>query len=469
MTEVLAIPLADDLPTPNARKTCALSIWLIQAQRLPVEVLVPARDRIAYALRRGLDGELGKEGKKGSASDGLKAIHDLCVYQPSTFVPAFIDLLPSILSNLLAPTLALRTQACHALGGFVIGCTSIPQSYLHTRISSHVATYLTTMPPVNKNASPVKTSPDPPIVRTLRTTLGATEPLHVAQGPVWALSVIASLVVLLGPALCSDVKLTRVISALLALSMQHKKSSVRALGCLMWRCVSWVYFQPALPGDEDGESEVDQEQGNSPIRAKQAAVRETYWKLVKSVVDLSAGVATIAGLVGDESNGDDGLRRTLVLLKLMIVKGGQTCSDAIETVKRLVSLETSDTEWNTSKLIPHSLFSAIPGLLTVEFKGLVHAVRPIFDQTPTFEDIRSLTREEISKDWVFEGLVEIWRDALGCLEMFDEAETPVRIPPTPHRRLQADDVVIFNKGGDRCGLGWFVKGQYRSSSRFVPS
>ena len=69
---MLAIPLADDLPTPNARKTCALSIWLIQSQRLPSEVLVLAKDRIAYALRRGIEGELGKEGKKGSANDGLK-------------------------------------------------------------------------------------------------------------------------------------------------------------------------------------------------------------------------------------------------------------------------------------------------------------------------------------------------------------------------------------------------------------
>lgn len=72
LTGVLAIPLAPELPTPNSRKTYALSIWLLQVQRLPAEVLQPAKDRIAYALRRGMEGELGKEGKKGSASDGLK-------------------------------------------------------------------------------------------------------------------------------------------------------------------------------------------------------------------------------------------------------------------------------------------------------------------------------------------------------------------------------------------------------------
>lgn len=73
LTEVLAIPTADILPTPNARKTCALAIWVIQVQRLSRNILQPLSMRIAHVIRRGIDGELGKEGKKGSASDGLKA------------------------------------------------------------------------------------------------------------------------------------------------------------------------------------------------------------------------------------------------------------------------------------------------------------------------------------------------------------------------------------------------------------
>lgn len=72
LTEVLAIPTAEILPTPNARKTCALAIWVIQVQRLSRTVLQPLSIRIAHVIRRGIDGELGKEGKKGSVSDGLK-------------------------------------------------------------------------------------------------------------------------------------------------------------------------------------------------------------------------------------------------------------------------------------------------------------------------------------------------------------------------------------------------------------
>jgi hypothetical protein len=72
LAQVLAIPMASELPTPNARRTCALSIWLLQVQRLPSEVLVPAAESITSALQRGIEGELGKEGKKGSICDGLK-------------------------------------------------------------------------------------------------------------------------------------------------------------------------------------------------------------------------------------------------------------------------------------------------------------------------------------------------------------------------------------------------------------
>jgi hypothetical protein len=41
VAQLLAIPLAPELPTPNSRKICALVIWLL-ALRLPADVLAPA-------------------------------------------------------------------------------------------------------------------------------------------------------------------------------------------------------------------------------------------------------------------------------------------------------------------------------------------------------------------------------------------------------------------------------------------
>ncbi|KIN99598.1 hypothetical protein M404DRAFT_1004540 [Pisolithus tinctorius Marx 270] len=426
LTHVLAIPMAEALPTPNARKTCALSIWLLQVQRLPEEVLLPARDRIAFALRRGMEGELGKEGKKGSACDGLKAIHDLSLYQPSTFVPAFVELLPSILSNLLAPTLTLRTQACHALGGFVLGVIALPPSVLHTRISNTVAAFLTT-----SAASPPRTTktgntskPEPLIVRTLRSTLNASDPTHVAHGPVWALSVLACFIVLLGPKLCTDIQLTRIVSALLTLAIRNKKSSVRALGCLLWRCITWAYMRPPL------RSELNAELDNEGVGMQDEDIqlaRENFWKLIRSVVDMGVGVSTVAALITDELDDEDRLRKAIELVKGMIQKGSQACEDGMEITRIFVSFENTGQSWTLNKLLPHSLFSSNPGLLTAEYNGLSNVVRPIFDECPQLTDVRSLTREELSRDWVFDELIELWKIALISLRMTEKYALPLEI------------------------------------------
>lgn len=424
LTQVLAIPMSDDLPTPNARKTCALSIWLLQNQRLPSEVLWPAKDRIAYALRRGIEGELGKEGKKGSVNDGLKAIHELAIFQPATFLPAFLPLMPSILSNLLAPTLALRTQASHALGGLVIGLISLPVTpithTMHGRISETVSDFLTapTSPTKSKLSSPSK---DPVIIRTLRTTLQATDPQQAAQGPVWALTVLASLIVLLGSRLYTDLRLSKNITALLSLTMRHKKSSIRGLGCLVWRCFTWVWFQRPFADEDDGEG----------CEEKSQQTRETYWRVVKSCVDVGAGVATIAALLHDDTNMEDEdatFRRVLEVMKCMIKKGGQTCGEAMDILKNFVTFDPSvESDWTHNKLLPHSLFSALPGVLTAEYKSLVGAVKPIFEQCPQLEDVRALTREEVAKGWLFDELVEIWRKGLAHLELPEDCGTPVEV------------------------------------------
>jgi hypothetical protein len=64
VTRTLAILLATKLLTPDGRNICTLAIWLLQTQRLPANVLAPAKDRIAYSLRRAIEGKLGKEGKR---------------------------------------------------------------------------------------------------------------------------------------------------------------------------------------------------------------------------------------------------------------------------------------------------------------------------------------------------------------------------------------------------------------------
>ncbi|KAF8630008.1 hypothetical protein AX15_003157 [Amanita polypyramis BW_CC] len=480
LTQVLAIPLAPQLPTINARKTCALVVWLIQSQRLPRDVLAPAADRIAAALRRAIDGELGKEGKKGSVSDGLRAIHDLCAYQPVIFVKAFAPVLPFILQNLLASTLALRVQACQALGGIVAGANRaiVRKGLAHARFSRLVRLFLTHVPNKKKEQSNTQgtvvpsTPREPLIIRTLRLTLEATEPLHSAQGPVWALNVLANLIALLGPILIEDHALRRTVSSLLSLGLRHPKSSVRALTCIVWRPLVWAWFQPSFTLDIIWEDILENLQGEASLtederRLERKVARErdiemgkdSFWKLLTSVVECQTGIVTIAALLGADSSNDDyeggkqahmddNIRRVFSLLKLMIAKGGATCQDAAEVIKQLVNFEQPSEQWHVNMLLPRSLFSATSNLLSVEFKSLSTTVRSALERSVGLEVIKSLTREDLAKDWVFEGVIEVWKEVVSSLEIMDGGKSPATDILDPWDALIKANVGYSQDAGD---------------------
>ncbi|KAL4251214.1 hypothetical protein ABKN59_006305 [Abortiporus biennis] len=482
LTAVLAIPMADTLPTPNARKTCALSIWFLQVQRLPAEVLEPAKDRIAYVIRRGIEGELGKEGKKGSVSDGLKAIHDLSITYPAIFVPAFANILPSLFGGLLAPTLVMRSQACHALGGFAFASASLPNSATHRNIADYVIAFLTTPP----SGSPSKTkSLDPAddalIVRTLRTILKAQEPIQAAQGPVWAFCVLASLVIMLRSEVFGNEKIMKLLIGLFTVGMRHKKSSVRALGCVVWSCVTWAYFQPCLPPtpkyvsdegeDEKDEGEVEEEDDPEGYYAQRL---KSGWSVVQSICDMGAGVALIGALLAPDmpfhESEHSRLRRALNMLSTMSKKGGQTCQDALELVAQLTStfLDASVTAstpassctlaWEPMRLLAPSLFDNNPGLLTADWTTLANTIRPIVvKECICYSEVRSLTEEELGLDWVFNGLVNVWKDGLRNLRIFWGCrELPGEVEDVWKGLLKANALSMLDKE-DETGLQKFAE------------
>jgi hypothetical protein len=269
----------------------------------------------------------------------------------------------------------------------------------------------------------------------------------------------------------ANTKLTRVISVLLGAAMKHPRSTVRAIGCMMWRCVIWVYFQDKLPSldDDEGESEVegDIEKG---VTGGAGKAKELWWKVVTHIVQLNTGVCTIAALLNSSSDQDreDGdvdvdepLQRTLEVLQHMLVKPiPNMVPDVLETLKRLLGVsfsnisehaepldqdedpEKGECQWDsTTKLLPHSLFSSLTELLSVEYKALSTAFRPVFEETGGVEDVRPLTRGEVARGsaepdnsldldvdmrvddhkeegkksdekgswWMWEGLVRLWR------------------------------------------------------------
>jgi hypothetical protein len=72
VTAVLAIPLTESMPSLNRRKTYAAAIAVLATSTLSETVASEASSRITFAIRRAIEGELGREGKKGAITDGLK-------------------------------------------------------------------------------------------------------------------------------------------------------------------------------------------------------------------------------------------------------------------------------------------------------------------------------------------------------------------------------------------------------------
>ena len=367
-------------------------------------------------------------------------------------MPAFTELLPSLLDNLLAPRLALRAQACHALGGLALGASQIPLSYTHTRLSETVAAVLTVAPAPSLTSSPSTPSAgksDSILIKTLRTTLGVHDPTCAAQGPVWALCTLAALIVLLGPALVTNVKLTNSVKGLLALSVRHKKSSVRALACTLWRSLAWVYFRPPLPQRSNEQEGGDEGEWDDRRTTTKAAVwtpaeetrRVEFWKVVATVVDMGAGVGTVVALLAHKSDDVRSVSRAIALLDSMVQRGGNMCHDAVQALCRLVSTPDAasasssphggetDEDWDWGKLLPSGLFSADPGLLTIDFPSLSEEVRRVIKQMPIVADVRALSAAELWMPGVMDGLIKVWRTALTQVCLSSDAVLPVSRSP----------------------------------------
>ncbi|KAI6016542.1 hypothetical protein EDC04DRAFT_2903121 [Pisolithus marmoratus] len=121
------------------------------------------------------------------------------------------------------------------------------------------------------------------------------------------------------------------------------------------------------------------------------------------------------------------LTKAIELVKSMIQKGSQACENGMEIAMIFVCFENTGQSWMLNKFLPHSLFSSNPGLLTMEHSRLLSVVKPIFDKCSQLTDICSLTWEELSQDWVFDELIELWKITLHCLWMTEKYDLPLGI------------------------------------------
>jgi hypothetical protein len=290
----------------------------------------------------------------------------------------------------------MRVQACYALSGFAVGLTQLPHSYLHTRVFDAVREFL--FPPPHSGTTARKST----FAGILRTTLVAAEPAHIAQGPVWGLCVVANLLVMVGGGLQLDPKVAHIFAVFINCARRHPKSAIRALACISCRCLTWTFFQPT-PIEEDGMLRQSEDESSDIAELGIQVLQE---------VELGSGVSTIAALLGDNQVEDDGFKMALQIMTRMVEQGGHPCSDALDILKQLVSLDPDTPQWHLHRMLAPGLFDTMPGLLTTDFNNIASIVRPMVDQCPQPAEIRPLTREELSTEWIVEGLVNVWKSAI---------------------------------------------------------
>ncbi|KIY45181.1 hypothetical protein FISHEDRAFT_76855 [Fistulina hepatica ATCC 64428] len=412
LTQVLALPLAPSLPTLNSRKTCALAIHVLQVQRLPKSALLPAKDRIAYAIRRGIDGELGKEGKKGAVTDGLRAIHDLSMEQPAVFVPAFNTILESLLENLLVPGVNVRLQATHALGGYAYGSSMIQSSDVHKSIAESVAEFIMTPSQVLSSSSSSQKSNDSDIVRALRMALDNESPMHVTQGPVWAVIVLSSFIVLLGPAIFTNSNVHDIIWSLIRHGLRDGRSPpMRSLFTILWRALIWAFFHPGYPGATNDARLWEEEE-------------DRHWIRMRQVLEFGNGGNLIAALFGSSAFlSERTLRKTFGVLESMVARPS-TRKSAVRVLGRLLEAgaepekvskdcgKNDSTVWDLQRLLPVSLFSALPGLLSVvgfTAESLREPFNELLYECPDETAIRPFAKDDfVQQGWIIDRMLDVW-------------------------------------------------------------
>ncbi|KAF8589093.1 hypothetical protein K439DRAFT_1383673 [Ramaria rubella] len=404
LTDVLAIPLATSLPTPNARKTCQIAVWTLQVQRLPTAVLAPAADRIAYALRRGIDGELGREGKKGAASDALKAVATLALYQPTVFVSSFAEIIPSVLANITSSNLTLRMQAAHAVISVSRALSHLPDppASLQTTLSEATTSYL-----VQQHKSRRTPQELSPLGKAFDMCLSAETPSHSAHSPMWALTVIAAFIVLSGGEALTHSKTLKFVLGHLQTAMLVKRTTVRATAGLVWRALIWACVQL----DNGQETEEKKDAG---------------WRIVRQIVDGAIGISIVAALTRQRHSNKKRVPQALEVVSAMIKKGGKTCEEAVDILERLLCgvgsgiEELKEENWVNEKLLSEPLYDGT--LLQGDWKNLALHVKDGLNQSVTIVDVRRLQEDEVIEHW--DALFAIWREAVERAPLGDDGDVP---------------------------------------------
>lgn len=292
--------------------------------------------------------------------------------------------------------------------------------------------------------------------------MGASDATHVAQSPIWGISVISNLILLLGSKMYTEKKACTTLLNVLKMGAKVKKASVKQLFTISWRCLLWAWFQPdyeTVADSDDGEDEKSEEEedgGSSYDRKMQreenkAKTREAYFNLLHEVLDWQTGLHAVIALLTfpppstANATSEDGLKRALAIMHTMVNPAAgwtsDSASDALQALKNMLFPSStpsgsSSLTPSTRDILPVGLFSSHPttGLLATDVSlagavagSVTSAVRTLYEQlavTMRLERITMVAPELLRRDWVWLRMCRVWRIMLGSLDIEERDDIP---------------------------------------------
>jgi hypothetical protein len=223
------------------------------------------------------------------------------------------------------------------------------------------------------------------LVKDLRAALSPDS----LDGP-WALCTLAAIVTLTH----GSPRAAKLAMNVLPVAMIHKKTGIRMMGSLVWRCYA---KEALLKGLREGDS---------------------AWQLLMQVLPMNVGLGLVAALTS-ENQSDLALK----ILTKMVAKGGVTCAEAVPMLQRITSFDLEPTDQDIKDLscyIPSELFDGT--LLFNPYSNIGSALQKVMGNSIDVRAIRPLSKSEVRSYWSILQLV--WRDAAIKAEVGSDGEMP---------------------------------------------
>jgi hypothetical protein len=336
----------------------------------------------------------------------FQAVATLTSYQPDVFLPTFADILPSVLACLTSQNLTLRAQAANAIISLAhaLGHLRTPSASLVASLSQTTTGYIDEQRKDRKSPQELSS-----LGKAFSSCIHADTPSHLALSPMWALSVIAAVIVLSGADALSHPKTIKFVLGHLQTAMAVKRTTVRATTGIVWRSLIWACLQL------DNSDETDDKKIGG-------------WRVVRQIVDGAIGISLVGALVGQTDLKANRVPQALQVVSTMIKKGGKTCEEAVDILEKLLcrvgsSVEgRSEESWEDSKLLSEPLFDGT--LLEAEWKNLATHVKDALNKGVAIRDIRPLREDQVTEHW--DSLFTIWKAAVERAPLGEDGDVPVR-------------------------------------------